>query len=370
MIILTTLIILTIAALLLLYWLIWGQFEEYTDDAYVGGNTVIINSQINGIVSAIYTDNNDFVQKGQLIVLLDSTDAALALEKREAELANTVRQVVQLFEKVVEMQAQVVTREAEVARAFLDFEHRRGLVEVGGVSVEDFEHAEIALAVAEAELLLSQAQLESVRAEVGNTTVETHPIVNVAKENVREAWVTLQRCRLIAPVDGIAAQRKTQVGQQIRPGETLLWIIPFDEMWVDANYKETQLKNLRIGQEVKVKSDLYGRAARYHGKIEGIAGGTGSVFSLIPPQNATGNWIKIVQRLPVRIKLDPEELKKHPLRLGISMEVTTDTHDRSGHVLPLAAPLRPLYQTDVYQNQTAGVNERITYIIRDNIWIH
>jgi membrane fusion protein, multidrug efflux system len=351
---------------LTIYWLFWGRFEKYTNDAYVGGNEVRITPQIPGIITSIYTDDNDFVEKGQMLVELDETDATLFLRAQEAELANRVREVVQLFEKRDELKAQVVVREAEVIRALLDYEHRRDLVRLGGVSKEDFEHAEIALAVSRAELVLAQHQYRAAVAEVENTTVETHPLVTRAKESLYAAWVNLKRCRLIAPVDGMIAQRRAQVGQQISPGETLLWIIPFDEIWVDANYKEVQLARLRIGQKAEVTSDLYGRKVVYHGTVQGIAGGTGSVFSLLPPQNATGNWIKIVQRLPVRIELDPEEIKSHPLRLGLSMEVTVDTRDLSGRVIPLAHHLEPIYQTDVYDRQRLGAEACIAEIIRLN----
>lgn len=351
----------------LLYYLIWGRFEEYTDDAYVNGNQVEVTSQVSGIVTKIHVFNTLFVEKNQLLLELDTTDASLFFEQKKTQLAQTLRQVVQLFVNVKERQAEIEMREAELFKKKLDFEHRLHLVESGGVSEEDFEHAEADFKSSYAALILSKHRLRAAYAEVKNTTVITHPLVDQAIAVLIDAWVRLQRCNIAAPVTGLIAQKMVQVGQWVNPTDPLLAIIPFDQMWVDANFKETQLTNARIGQPVEMVSDIYGSKMKYTGKVIGISGGTGSVFSVLPPQNATGNWIKIVQRLPVRISLDPEQIKQYPLRLGLSMDVTVDIRDTSGLLIPHASPLPVLYQTDLFAHQTDGVDEIIEEIIESNV---
>ena len=277
--------------------------------------------------------------------------------------------MVALFQTAEENKADIEVRKAEFSRAVQDFDNRQGLVEFGGVSKEDFEHAEAALLSSYASLVLAEYKYLASLAQVENTTVDTHPLVQKAKEMVRETWVNLQRCDIEAPVHGIVGQRRAQVGEWVNKGDPLLAVIPFDQMWVDANFKEVQLTNIRLGQPVKMTSDIYGGDVVFHGTVIGINGGTGSVFSVLPPQNATGNWIKIVQRLAVRICLDPEEIKRHPLRLGLSMEVTVDIHDVEGNFVPEEKPCQAIYETDVFENQERGSEEIIQEIIRQNSYL-
>lgn len=349
------------------YWWGWLRFVESTDDAYVEGNKITLMSQISGIVTTITADDTDIVKQGQLLIELDPTDAEIDLEKSKADLGDAVRNVVQLFERVKELKADLQMKEAELWKAALDFEHRAALIDSGSVSQEDLEHSEADLKVAEAALLLTQHQLDGAVAKIENTTVTTHPIVEQAKDKLRSAFVNRERCSIFSPVTGMVAQRRAQVGTWTDPQSQLLSIIPLDQIWITANFKENQLKKMRLGQHVKMRSDIYGGDMVYHGKVIGIAGGTGAVFSILPPQNATGNWIKIVQRLPVRIALDPDEITSHPLRLGLSMEVTVDIHDLDAPMLPKIKPARPLYQTNIFDNQECGVEEMIEKIIHANL---
>lgn len=351
----------------IIYWLIWGQFREYTNDAYVSGNRVELSSQVSGSVVSICTDDTDYVQQGQLLLELDPTEFLIHLEASKAQLAGALRSVVKLFENVKELEARAEIDQAQLIKATQDYEHRENLVESGGVSLEDFEHSEAALKTAFNALLLTHHQLKAAIAQIDHTTVITHPLVEEAKNNFRDAWVRLRRCRIYAPASGIVAQRKVQVGQWINPTDPLLAIIPLDQIWADVNYKEVQLKNLRIGQSAKIHADIYGKSVAFHGKVVGLSGGTGAVFSVLPPQNATGNWIKIVQRLTVRVHFDPEEIKKYPLMLGLSLEVTANTHDRTGKRLPQVTVQKPLYETDVFEKQLEGADRFIEQIIEDNV---
>jgi membrane fusion protein (multidrug efflux system) len=359
--------LLTITLLIVVYYLIWGQFSEWTDDAYVSGNQVILTPQVSGIITKITADDTDFVEEGRILIQLDTTDAVIRLEKCKDELAQTVRSIVQKFELVKELSAEREARRAELLRAEQDFKHREKLIDAGGVSLEDLEHAIANLSVAMANLALTEHKLRAAYAEVEGTTVENHPIVNASKDNLRAAWVALERCKIAAPVTGLIAQRRAQVGTWVNPNDPLLAIVPLDQMWVNANYKEVQLKNIRIGQPAKLVSDTYGGSVTYEGTVLGVAGGTGAVFSILPPQNATGNWIKIVQRVPVRISLNPKQLKEFPLRLGLSMEVSTDTHNREGSYVPLIKPEKPIYETDIFELQEIGAEGLIQEILQTNM---
>lgn len=344
------------------YWF-YGRFYEYTNDAYVNGNQVILTPQVSGIVTSITADNTDFVLQGRPLVLLDPTDAQIALDTRIAALNNTVREVIRMFETAQELEAQLKIKEALWIRAEQDFAHRQSVIEEGGVSLEDFEHAIAELDAAAADLERTEHAYLGALAQVKNTTVTTHPQVLEAKEKLKMAFIQRNRCTLLAPVTGLIAQRNVQVGQQVSIGEPLLALIPLHEMWVDANFKETQLSKMRIGQPVHVRSDLWGSEAPFHGKVVGIGAGTGSIFSVLPPQNATGNWIKIVQRIPVRIALLPAEIQRHPLRLGMSMEVTVDIREDTFEEIPKERPEAPLYETPVFSNQENGVEALIQQIL-------
>jgi membrane fusion protein, multidrug efflux system len=352
----------------LIYWLVWGQFHETTNDSYVNGNMIMITPQEPGIVTTILADNAQLVEAGQPLVELDRHDYEIALQAARANLGNTVRQVVGLFLKVKELEAKREVTEADLFRARLDYQHRLALVTDISVSKEDFEHSEAAFAAAIATVAQVGRQLAAAKAEVENSTVPTHPLVERAKSNLRTAFLALHRCTVLAPARGIVTQRKAQVGQWIKGSDPLMSLVPLDQIWVDANFREVDLKNIRIGQPVELFSDMYGRGQKYHGRVVGLNPGTGSVFSILPPQNATGNWIKIVQRIPVKISLDPEELKARPLVLGLSMTVTIDTHTRTGLQLPAQAPAVAVYSTGIYIDELEGVDQMVDKIISDN-WI-
>lgn len=355
-----------IGILFLLLWILYFRFEETTTDSYVGGNQVVITPQINGYVSAIYADDHDVVEEGQILVELDKIDATVAYEAAKDNLAETVREVVTLFQKVGQYKAEREERKAEMVRRGQDYTHRKNLIDSGSVSLEDLEHAEASFVAAFASVMMIEYQLRQALSQVENTTIETHPLVEKAKEEVKRTYVNLKRCTILSPVRGQVARRAAQVGQAFNPQDPLMVVIPFDQMWVEANYKETQIRKMRIGQCVEMKSDTFGRHVVYHGKIIGISAGTGSVFSVLPPQNATGNWIKIVQRLPVRVSIDPKEMQKNPLRLGLSMTVKVNLHDLSGKMIPPPIEQKPIYETDIFQHQLCGVNEIIENIIYHN----
>lgn len=355
-----------VGVLIFIYWAEVLRFEEYTNDAYVNGNMVELTPQVPGIVTAINVDNTEYVEEGQVLIELDKTDRRLAYQKAKNSLAETVRNVVQMFIEVERLEAELEQKDAELFRAEKDYQNRVNLVEIGGVSREEFEHVEAAFVSAQASRKETYHALQEAVAQVQNTTLSTHPNVKHAADDVRDTYVNLQRCDILAPMNGYVAQRTVQLGEYVNLSEPLLAVIPLDQLWVDANYKEIQLSKVRVGQSVRMTSDIYGRKVVFSGKVIGINPGTGSVFSALPPQNATGNWIKIVQRVPVRVSLDREQLKKHPLWLGLSMDVRVDIHDTSSEMLREASRLRPLYKTKIYQNQEKGVETVIEKIIQEN----
>jgi membrane fusion protein (multidrug efflux system) len=360
-----SLIFLIIAIIWFLYWLFWGQFHEYTDDAYVSGNLVRLMPQVAGTVAAINTDDTQLAQAGQALVKLDDADMRLQFERAQAALANTVRKVRQYYDNVYQAQASVIISQADLQNAKFDVDRRQGLVGERAISREEMEHYSITLRSAQAHFDLTKAQLDAATALVANTSLYNHPEVIKAETNLKNAYLNLARTTIISPVTGYVAKRNVQVGQQITLGTSLMAIVPLNEVWIDANYKESQLERLRIGQNVELTVDAYG-SVTFHGKIQGFSSGTGSAFDLLPPQNATGNWIKIVQRLPVRIALDPDELKQHPLRIGLSVRVTTNTFGMKGETLNKATPPRVYYQTDIYEKELAEANQLIATILQAN----
>jgi len=325
--------LLTILALIfLLVGVVWGvrwflhsRGHETTDDAYVAGDLVRVTPRIDGSVVAVLADDTDFVKQGQIVVKLDDTDARLALAKAEADLGEIVRRISQTFEAHSQQLANLAVKQRTLEQAEADLARRERAVAVDAISREEAEHAHSARDKARSELALARAQLAASRAEVSGTSVATHPAVKQAEARLREAWLALNRCEIRAPAEGQGAKRSGQIGQQVAPGAALMAIVPMTHLWVEANFKEDQLKGMRIGQPAQLVSDLYGSGRTFHGTVVGLSPGTGSVFSLLPPQNASGNWIKIVQRLPVRIALDPGELAEHPLRVGLSMTVEVET---------------------------------------------
>ena len=347
------------------YWALALRHVQSTDDAYVNGNVVQITPQISGTVVAIGADDTQFVTAGRTLVQLDQADAKVALDQADAQLAKTVREVRSLFATSAQLQATVAMRLSDLAKANEDLARRERLASSGAVSGEERQHARDAANSARAALLGAQQELEANRARVDRTTVDNHPDVRNAAARVRDAYLTYSRTALPAPVSGFVAKRAVQLGQRVAPGAPLMAIVPLDQVWVDANFKEPQLAGMRVGQPVKLTADLYGGKVVYHGNVAGFGAGTGSAFALLPAQNATGNWIKIVQRVPVRIALDAPELAAHPLQIGLSMQVEVDTHERSGDRLPLVQSA-PTYATDVFHSQDQLANERVRAIIAAN----
>ena len=348
------------------YWAIALRHLQSTDDAYVNGNVVQITPQISGTVVAIGADDTQFVQAGQTLVQLDQADAKVALDQAEAQLAKTVREVRSLFATTAQLQAITAMRQSDLAKSSEDLARRERLASSGAISGEELQHARDASNSAKAALLAAQQELAANRARVDRTTVDNHPDVLNAAAHVRDAYLTYARTALPAPVSGFVAKRAVQLGQRVSPGAPLMAIVPLDQVWVDANFKEPQLAGIRVGQPVTLTADLYGGKVAYHGKVAGFGAGTGSAFALLPAQNATGNWIKIVQRVPVRIALDPKELSAHPLQIGLSMQAEVDTHQRGGDRLPQVANSIPSYATDVFRSLDQLANQRVKSIIAAN----
>ncbi len=346
------------------YYLTVARFHESTDDAYVSGNLVQLTPQVTGTVVAVNADDTQIVKVGDPVVTLDAADARVALGNAEAVLGQTVRQVSSLYVNNDFYAASVAERQADLARANDDLHRRTAITETGAVSAEDVAHARDAVETAQAALDAARQQSQSNHALTDRTSIADHPNVQAAASKVRDAYLSYARNTLPAPVTGYVARRSVQVGQRVAPGTPLMAIVPLDGVWVDANFKEGQLKHMRIGQPVIMTADVYGSSVKYHGKVVGFSAGTGSAFSILPPQNATGNWIKIVQRLPARIQLDPAELEAHPLRIGLSMQVDVEVRDDSGR--ELAAATNTAYHTAVFDQYGAQADAEIAKIIAQN----
>ncbi|AOY93580.1 HlyD family secretion protein [Cupriavidus sp. USMAA2-4] len=347
------------------YWAMYGRYFENTDDAYVAGNVVQVTPLVAGTVVSISADDTQLVTSGQPLIQLDRADSQVALEQAEAQLAQAVREVRTLYVNNGSLAANVSMREADLAKAREDLRRRQAISGTGAVSSEEISHAQTALKAAESSLLAAREQLASNQALTDHTTVEKHPNVQRAAANLRSAYLAYARSTLPAPVTGYVAKRSVQVGQRVAAGSPLMAVVPLDQVWVDANFKEVQITHMRVGQPVTLEADVYGSKVKYQGKVEGFSAGTGSAFSLLPAQNATGNWIKVVQRLPVRIALDPQQLKDHPLRVGLSMNVTVDVRKEEGAAMAAAPAPRPL-QTDVYEKVGHDADALIERIISNN----
>ncbi|AUG41934.1 MULTISPECIES: efflux RND transporter periplasmic adaptor subunit [Pseudomonas] len=345
---------------------LYGRWNESTDDAYVNGNVVEITPLVTGTVVSIGADDGDLVHEGQVLINFDPNDAEVGLQSAEANLARTVRQVRGLYSNVDGMRAQVAAQKAEVQKAQDNFNRRRTLATSGAISQEELSHARDDLTSAQNALANAQQQLNTTNALVDDTVVSNHPDVQSAAAQLRQAYLTNARSTLIAPVTGYVAKRTVQLGQRVQPGTALMAVIPLDQLWIDANFKETQLRDMRIGQPVDIEADIYGSEVKYSGTIDSLGAGTGSAFALLPAQNATGNWIKIVQRVPVRIHVNAEELARHPLRVGLSTVVNVDLHDQSGPVLAQQPPQKASFSTNVYDRQLSEADALIARLIHDN----
>jgi membrane fusion protein, multidrug efflux system len=347
-----------------LYYLLVARFHETTDDAYVNGNVVQITPQVMGTVISVNADDTQTVRVGDPIVVLDPADSKVTLDQAEANLAQAVRQVRTLFVNNDQYAAQVALRQSDLSRAEDDLRRRMTIAQTGAISLEEISHARDAVHGTQASLNSAEEELQSNRALTANTDIANHPNVLAAAAKVRDSYINYARNTMPAPVTGYVAQRSVQVGQRVSPGTPLMAIVPLNAVWVDANFKEVQLTHMRIGQPVELTADVYGSGIVFHGKVIGFSAGTGSAFSLLPAQNATGNWIKVVQRLPVRIVLDPQELEKHPLRIGLSMNVdVTIKNDQGGQ---LGAAPNTVYQTDVFAKYGDQADAEIARIIQEN----
>jgi membrane fusion protein, multidrug efflux system len=342
-----------------------ARFYQSTDDAYVSGNLVQLTPQVSGTVVAVNADDTQIVKAGDPVVTLDSADAKVALGNAEATLGQTVREVSSLYVNNDFYAASIAQRESDLARANSDLQRRQAVENTGAVSAEDVSHARDAVKSAQASLDAMRQQAEANHVLTDRTSIEQHPNVQAAASKLRDAYLSYARNTLPAPVTGYVARRSVQVGQRVAPGTPLMAIVPLDGVWVDANFKEGQLRHMRIGQPVTLTADVYGSSVKYHGRVVGFSAGTGSAFAVLPAQNATGNWIKVVQRLPARIQLDPRELLQHPLRIGLSMDVEVETRDESG--TQLAAATNTSYRTDVFEQYGVQADAEIAKVIADNM---
>jgi membrane fusion protein, multidrug efflux system len=367
-------LLMLIAVIFIVLGVLWGAYwflvlakRERTDDAYVNGNRVVISAQVSGTVIAVLADDTQLVKAGQVLVRLDPVDAETSLSRTASALAQTVRQVRQEKSTADEYDSAIETRKLELARAQADLAKREPLLADHAIAPEEVRHARESVDLARAALVQAVRQSNSSHALVDGTEVENNPAVLQAKSAYRDAWIAAQRNAVVAPVTGYVAERSVQLGQHIQAGQALMTVIPLNALWVDANFKEVQLRHLRIGQPAEVRSDLYGGSYIFHGRVKGMAAGTGAAFSLLPAQNASGNWIKVVQRVPVRIQIDDADLVKSPLRVGLSTTVTVDTTTRDGPVLAMDANDTPVGDTEVYTQDLDKANADADAIVRRNL---
>jgi membrane fusion protein (multidrug efflux system) len=350
-----------------IYYFGFKSHEVETEDAYVNGNLVRLTPQVNGTVIGINVEETQFVQRGQVLVQLDPRDSQLALAQAQASLGQTVRDVAQLFAQEGRDAAAVSAQQTLLSQARQDLERDQSVFAEHGVSAETLKHDEHGVQSAAALLDQAKANLASTRAQIVGAAPQNHPRVLQAESNVRTAWLAVARTKVVAPVSGYVVRRAVQLGQQVGPATEMLAIVPMNSVWIDANFKENQLRDVRIGQPVEVTADMYGSHISYHGKVLGLRAGTGSALAVLPAQNASGNWIKIVQRLPVRIGLDPRELEQHPLFLGLSTTVHIDVHDLNGVALSQQSVWPSASNTVAYADQMSGVEDEIAAIVARNL---
>ena len=341
--------------------------EEVTDNAYVGGNLVNLSAQVTGNVDAIRADETQMVKAGAPLITLNAIDADLALRQAQARLGNVVRQERERYASVAQYDAVIEQRRLALATAQGNLARRAPLAADQTISGEDLAHAKQAVDDAKAALTVAQRQAESAKSGVAGVHLTSHPAVLSARGDVLQAWLAVRRNAVVAPVSGYVAKRSVQLGTHVTPGTPLMSIVPLDQLWVDANFKESELRNIRVGQAAIIETDLYGSKVVYHGKVLGMSAGTGSAFSLLPAQNATGNWIKVVQRVPVRITLDPKELAAHPLRIGLSTTVTVDTSHGEGATLDQPMVASTVYTTQALSQPVGEAEKMADTIIAQNL---
>jgi membrane fusion protein (multidrug efflux system) len=369
-------VLVLIAVVFIVIGLLWGLFwllvlskRERTDDAYVNGNKVVISAQVSGTVIAVLADDTQLVKAGQVLVRLDPVDAETGLARSASTLGQSVRQVRQQKLNADQYDAMIATRRLELVRAEADLAKREPLLADSAIAPEEVRHARESVLLARAALTQAERQATASHALVDGTDVEDNPAVLQAKAAFRDAWIAAQRNAVVAPVTGYVAERSVQLGQHVAAGQALMTVIPLNALWVDANFKEVQLRHLRIGQAAEVRSDLYGGSFVYHGRVTGMAAGTGAAFALLPAQNASGNWIKVVQRVPVRVQLDDADLAKSPLRVGLSATVTVDTTNEAGPVLAKEAADQPVGDTQVYTQDLEKANAEADAVVRRNLGV-
>ncbi|ARA75287.1 multidrug export protein EmrA [Pectobacterium brasiliense] len=363
---LLTFIFVVLGCAWLVYWFLVLRHHQSTDDAYVAGNQIQIMAQVSGSVTHVNVDNTDFVKQGQVLVELDPTDAQQAFERAKTGLANSVRQTHQLIINSKQYQANIELRQTELNKAQSDLSRREALGSANAIGREEVQHARDAVATAKAALEVARQQYQANQAMILDTPLEKQPTIQQASVEMRDAWLALQRTKIVSPIDGYVSRRSVQIGARISSTSALMAVVPANHLWVDANFKETQLANMRIGQPATVIADIYGDDVVYQGKVVGLDMGTGSAFSLLPAQNATGNWIKVVQRLPVRIEIDPKQVAEHPLRIGLSALVNVDTANTEGSALAETSRTTPAYQSDALTLDLTPVNQEISAIIQAN----
>jgi membrane fusion protein (multidrug efflux system) len=365
--ILIAVIFIVLGALWAAYWVLVLSQREQTDDAYVNGNRVVISAQIPGTVIAVLADDTQLVKAGQVLVRLDPIDAETSLSRTASALAQTVRQVRQEKSTADQYDSLIDTRKLELARAAADLAKREPLLADHAIAPEEVRHAREGVELARAALTQAVRQATAAHALVDGTPVADNPAVLQARAAYRDAWIAAQRNAVVAPVTGYVAERSVQLGQHIQAGQALMTVVPLNSLWVDANFKEVQLRHLRIGQPAQVRSDLYGGSYIFHGHVKGMSAGTGAAFSLLPAQNASGNWIKVVQRVPVRIQIDDADLVKSPLRVGLSATVTVDTTTRDGPVLAPNANDAPVGDTQVYMQDLERAGAEADAVVHRNL---
>jgi membrane fusion protein (multidrug efflux system) len=340
-----------------------GDVSRGTDDAYVNGHSVLLTPQIAGVVTAIRADDTDQVKAGDTLVNIDPSDAQIELDAAEAQLAQAMRTVRGQYASVERAAADVQVAQTALDRARADLKERQGIANSGAITGEEVRHAQDSVNQAEAVLTAAEkAKALALTQTQGLTTIDDHPAIRAATQRLRAAALAIERTRIVAPVSGMVSQRRAQVGRRVSPGDALLSIVPLDQLWVDANFKEVQLDKICAGQAATLTADVYGSSVRYHGTVEGIEAGSGAAFALLPAQNATGNWIKVVQRVPLRISIDPKDLASHPLRVGVSMRATVDVESCARGVAT-GTTAAPSDETAIYDAQIKAADARVAKVI-------
>ena len=351
------------------YYEVYAKYSEETDDAYVNGDLVVISPQISGTVTSVLPDEGDYVEKGQIIVTLDSSDTKIALQEAEAKLGTAVREVRSLYATADNAKAKMESSKVAYRQAVNDYKRRQNIAKSGAISREDLTHYQDLVDTTKSAYLASQEAFKMTLALVDNTVIENHPTIKLAVAGVRKSYLNNTRTDIVAAVSGYVAKRAVQLGAQVQPSSQLMVIVPLHDVWVDANFKESQMKDMRIGQKVTLVSDLYGDDVEYKGEIESLGIGTGSAFSLLPAQNASGNWIKIVQRLPVKIHLEEDNQAEFPLRIGLSMVANVDIENTDGIVLAKSVQQEARLDTNVYDTSLDKADKLVKEILHNNVGV-